>query len=186
MAQDMKSLEDLIQQSRDLMKESLSALKRIPWAEAIREAKKSEGCYLIYDASGLLLYVGSSKSVRTRLSAHLSPTTEGLVRHIAQSRGFVFHAPRHHACACGKKIKCGMGEVKDESYLKDMAKIADEVRSSYFVAMIPNGRGFAPRYQSIETIATLILNPKYKSPLLRREWEILPEVPKDVDGAGLA
>lgn len=103
------------QQTRDWA----ASLTSHPW----EQAKNLEGCgvYLIYDATGELLYVGESTDIGTRLCYHGGKENSGnLYWHLADD--LADGEPAHH-CLCGKFVSCPQGDrVKPSSPSRVISK----------------------------------------------------------------
>lgn len=154
---DIESLDTILERSRLLMKESLQSLKKVPWKKASRATTSKCGCYLIYSPAGDLLYVGATKNLGARLSAHLSG---GLVLSIARERGISVN-DRFHFCRCGAAIACGLGNQKDPNQVKAISAIAVEIKTTYLVAFIPINTKWPHTPTHLESMVQAILKPKY-------------------------
>lgn len=152
----INSLDGILEQSRLLMKKSLESLERVPWKKAARLAKSKCGCYMIYNPAGDLLYVGATKNLGLRLSAHLST---GLVVKIASERGA--YKQKLHVCTCGASIKCGAGSQEDPAYPRAIQEISAEIKNTYTVAFIPVITNLPHTPRDLEDVVQAVLKPKY-------------------------
>jgi hypothetical protein len=147
----------LIESVRAAFVEKVSSLKRVSILKFMKSKKTFPGVYLIYGPDGDLIYIGRTKSVRERISSHLSSRQRsGLLWYVCQTLSIRSSKVSGHKCACGVFNECRSGP---DSLPRDphLSEISKNIAKTYTVAFM---RGYEESYH-LENLFTHIMKPKH-------------------------
>lgn len=165
----ISSYNDLLKKIHDVLKDEFLSISLRPYVEVHRSLIKWQpvsGVYVIKDHDDAVLYVGHSTDIRSRLRNHFGIGGDLVVERLV-SEGFARFKKeeREHLCECGRKRRCGHGEIKipEEGREEAAKRIQLSLINTCTVGYIHYSEGGPLGLRELERLAQYILVPKIGS-----------------------